>query len=159
MSLSSENVHPGGRSDGRAAREMCLFAEVVQLDEFKKSLPGQVTTHLMEREVRLHADDGDCVPAAASGQRSGAEKGKDVSNDAGNRASARETEGLLAAADRTSRREEPNLLSRIFIESGDERMTLAGNRKYGNRDDRMEKCRLFTPLGILCCSFSSLNLI
>lgn len=114
MSLSSENVHPGGRSDGRAAREMCLFAEAVQLDEFKKSPAGQVTTHLTESEVWLHADDGDYVPAAAVGQSSGAEEGKDVSKDAGNRASARETEGL-PAAERTSRREEPNLLRRIFI--------------------------------------------
>lgn len=86
MSLSSENVHPGGRSDGRAAREMCLFAEAVQLDEFKKSPAGQVT----ESEVWPHADDGDYVPAAAVGQSSGAEEGKDVSKDAGNR-----TEGLL----------------------------------------------------------------
>lgn len=95
MSLSSENVHPGGRSNGRAAREMCLFAEAVQLDEFKKSPARQVTTHLTESEVWLHADDGDYVPAAAIGQSSGAEEGKAVSKDAGNRASARETEGLL----------------------------------------------------------------
>lgn len=84
--VGAGSVHPGGRSDGRAAREMCLFA--VQLDEFKKSPAGQVTTHLTESEDWLHAGDADYVPAAAEGQSSGAEEGKAASEDAGNQASA-----------------------------------------------------------------------